>query len=294
MEHTNLIVDLHNVVFTIRRSSLKNPKRNQRKEAFAKELIFKDVVSYIIRFANQNRVSAIAIMGDSVNVWRKDIYPEYKEREIVEDVYFEDCIAAINMIKEFFRECTNSSVYVVPKTEADDLIAYATQISSGVKNIIMSSDRDFVQLINKDTKLYSPPQKVYRESEDVGYDLFLKCIRGDRNDNLLSAYPRARETLLMEAWKDPYKMKEVMETIRKDGQKVGDVYDFNLSMIDLTKQPTHIRQAMEDEFNIEQPNNFSEFKIITYYTQNYLREYSDSLSRMLRPLKGKVKFTSTK
>lgn len=288
--HTNLLVDLNNIAFTIRRSSLKDPKRNERKDPFARELIFKEVVSHIVRFAVKHRVDAIAIMCDSPNVWRKDIYPEYKKRDDVEDVYFEDCINAINMIKDFFRECTNSGVYSVDRAEADDLIAFMALYSVGVSNLILSSDRDFVQLIDERTRLYSPPQKIFRTCEDAGYELFLKCIRGDKNDNIYSAFPRVREVVLKAAWEDPCEMQALMETVRKDGKKVGDVYAFNKSLIDLTAQPLDILKAMLAAFDEKQPANFSEFKIMRYYTEHFLKEYSDSLSTMYRPLRGKVVF----
>lgn len=288
--HVNLVVDLNNVAFTIRRSSLKEPKGNQRKEAFARELIFKEVVSHIVRFANKHKVDAIAIMCDSPNTWRKDIYSDYKKKDHDEDVYYEDTINAINLVKEFFKTCTNGRTYQVPKTEGDDLIGFMALYSVGVHNLIMSSDRDFVQLLNDRTRLYSPPQKKFRTSEDPAYDLFFKCIRGDTNDNIYSAYPRVRESVLKEAWADPYKMQELMETVRKDGKKVGDVYNFNKSMIDLTLQPTWILQNILDEFDLPNEKNFSEFKIIKFYADNFLKEHSDSLRQLYRPLRGEVVF----
>lgn len=287
--HTNLIVDLNNTAFMIRHSSLKNPRRNQKKEAFARELIFKEMISYITRFAVEQKVDAIAIMCDSPHVWRRDIYPEYKEKAHSEDVYFDDCLNAANIAKDFFRNCTNASVFEVPKTEADDLIALFVNESEGVNNIIMSSDRDFVQLITDKTTLYSPAQKIFRTCEDAGYELFLKCIRGDRNDNIFSAYPRVRETVLQKAWEDPYEMQNLMENVRSDGKRVGDAYDFNKKLIDLTLQPADIKKDIRGHLADPQDTNFSEFKIMRFYATNFLKEYADSLKHRYRPLKGKVK-----
>lgn len=288
--HTNLVVDLNNVAFTIRRSEFKDPKPNKRKEAFARESIFKEVVSAILRFANKHRVDAIAIMCDSPNTWRKDLYPEYKAKDYVEDVYYDDTINAINLVKDFFKTCTNSRTYQVPKTEGDDLIAFMTLYSVGVNNLIMSSDTDFIQLLNERTTLYSLPQKKFRTTEDAEYDLFFKCIRGDANDNIFSAYPRVREAVLKSAWSDPYEMKALMETVRKDGKKVGDVYKFNKSLIDLRLQPTYILQDILDEFDKPNESNFSEFKIIKFYADNFLKQFSNSLNQLYRPLKGEVVF----
>lgn len=289
----NLIVDLNNVVFTTRHMFLKTPTRNQRKDAFARELIFKETVSYIVRFAMEHKCNGIVITSDSpTKNWRKEIYSDYKNTPHGEDVYFDDCINAANLVKEFFKTCTNSMCLEVARAEADDIIAVFTSESVGVENIILSSDKDFVQLINKFTKLYSPPQKKFRTSEDPGYDLFLKCIRGDRNDNIPSAYPRVRETVLQKAWEDPYEMQNLMETVRKDGVKVGDAFKYNLDFIDLSLQPVDIRDAIRDEINKPYNPQFSEFKIMKFFVNNYLKEHKDMLQYRLFPLKHKPVFVN--
>lgn len=290
--HINLIVDLNNVTHTTRRSCLKNPKTNQRKEMFAKELIFKETVSHIMRFAAKVNANAIAIVGDCGNVWRRDIYPDYKKKEHVEDVYYEDVIGATNMIKEFFDTCTNCAVYEAANSEADDVIGIISGRTTGnVLNVIMSSDKDFTQLINEHNKLYSPPQKLYRETDNPEYDLFLKCIRGDTSDNIKSAYPRVREKpTLVEAWEDPYKMQNLMETVNKDGNRVGDLFIFNMRLVDLTQQPQYIKDRINNILDTPVEKNYSEFKVMSYYKDNFLREFSDSLDKFSRILMGSVKF----
>lgn len=286
-KHKNLIVDLNNLIFITRYASVKTPSRSQRKEEFVKELIFKETLGSIVYFANTFKADSIVIACDSSDVWRKDIHPEYKAGRDHDDVYYRETIDAADMTKQFFRECTNSAVIEVPRTEADDIIAVFVQESDGVDNVILSSDKDFIQLIDENTSLYSPAQKKWRESDDGEYELFLKCIRGDRNDNVLSAYPRVRETKLKEAWEDPYKMQNLLETVRKDGKKVKDAYDFNSNLIDLSKQPSDIRQDIVDALHRPYNNNFGELKMLGWLGKHNLKEHADMLSFKERPLKKK-------
>jgi 5'-3' exonuclease len=78
--------------------------------------------------------------------------------------------------------------------EADDCIAHYTQNSPKEKKIIYSSDRDLMQLINKDVSLYNPShQKLYKANDVVEYDKekiivenvkLVKILCGDPSDNI--------------------------------------------------------------------------------------------------------------
>lgn len=290
--HTNLIVDLNNLVFTTRFSKVKTPSNKKRKEEMVTELIFKDTLSAIVHYAHTFKADAIVITCDSSNVWRKDVYPEYKANRDHADVYYEETIAAAELTKKFFRECTNASVLEVPRAEADDIIAVICQESKDVDNIILSADKDFIQLINERTRLYSPAQGVWRESEDAGYELFLKCIRGDSNDNIKSAFPRIWEKKVRAAWDDCYAMMNLMETVRKDGLKVGDEFDRNRTLIDLTMQPDYIRTAILTAIYAPTQRKFGELRMMKFLSDHNLKSFCDMLQFKERPLQGFFKLDS--
>lgn len=289
-KHTNLIVDLSNLVYRMRYFKFKTPTRNQRKEPYAKEIIFKEVVSSIVYYSNFLKVDAILLACDSPNVWRKSILETYKEKDEEKDVYYQDCIDAMKMTIDFFETCTNVKVVKVSKTEADDIISVACRMNPGtVQNIIFSSDKDFIQLIDENTKLYSPQQKCFRESEDPKYDLFLKCIRGDISDNIPTAYYKVRETKIKEAWGDPLAMQNFMETVTKDG-KVYDSYMRNKSLIDMEMIPIEIQETIKGEIKKPVEKNFSNFKIMKYFNDNNLKEFAKMLDMKDRQIKGVFRY----
>jgi len=83
---------------------------------------------------------------------------------------------------------------MVPHVEADDVIAYAVQMSyfKGWQKVIISSDKDFIQLCDDETVLYRPIQKVFlnakRVVEEYGIHpanfALARAISGDKSDNL--------------------------------------------------------------------------------------------------------------
>jgi len=270
---TNLIVDLNNITFITRHKVIKGSQKNNY---FVKEFIFREVLNNILKTAKKLKVDGIVITSDRKKVWRKDIYPSYKENRTgsIDDKFYDDTIQAIDMLKDFFTTKTSAYVLSVERTEADDIIAYWCKNSENVKNIILSSDKDFVQLLDGRTSLYNPMKGEFRESEDAEFDLFLKCIRGDSSDAIRSAYPRIRTTKLKEAWEDEYKKLNLFEHVRPDGVKVGDAYDLNKQLIDLTMQPDYIKEAIRNVIESYEPSSYMQLGAMKYLSDIGLKNTS--------------------
>lgn len=270
-----LLIDINNITSMIRHASVKTPKSHQRKEEFVPQLILKETLDYIGRTARDFKATSIAIACDHGS-WRKDVFPEYKQgRE--PDIYHDEKIEATEMAIRFFDEMTSAKVIRVKKAEGDDIIAVWCREQEGTFTTILSSDKDFEQLVRPgEVQLYSPTQKKFRESEDPEYDLFLKCIRGDRGDNIKSAFPRVRETVLKKAWEDPLEMQNLMETV-KDEQKVGEAYRFNRQMISFEHIPESLCARILEV--IEQPpaGTFNEIRILQYLSECSLKKYADMM-----------------
>ena len=76
--------------------------------------------------------------------------------------------------------------------EADDLIAFACQLQdyAGWQKVIVSSDKDFIQVLDKETVLYRPTQEevlnVNRVVDEYGIHpnnfALARAIAGDKND----------------------------------------------------------------------------------------------------------------
>lgn len=266
----NMLVDLSNVVWVTRHGNLgKNP------EEYAAELIFHRSLEKIITCAKKFKADGILIACDgSDGSWRKKIYPEYKaNRDKERDIFFDEVKETMDRLYTFFNEATNIPAIKVDGAEADDIIAVASRLTPH-DSVIISTDKDFVQLIDHKTSLYSFSQDIMRTTEDPDYELFLKCIRGDRGDNITSAYPRVRETKLKEAWENPLEMANLLETVRKeDGLKVADVYNRNRVLIDLNNIPDEIIEEIGSAIieAASKPNKYNYVETVRYLAEMELK-----------------------
>jgi len=83
---------------------------------------------------------------------------------------------------------------MMEKLEADDIIAYLANNASanGKKVIIVSSDKDFLQLVGNGIAVYSPIRKVLLDDINIKEELkvlpenynIVKALQGDKSDNV--------------------------------------------------------------------------------------------------------------
>lgn len=221
--------------------------------------------------------------------WRKDFYKPYKaNRKLDESAMTEAEIEENKMFWEtyetfttFIREKTNVSVLRHPTAEADDLIARFIALHPHDQHYIISSDTDYIQLINENVYQYNgitnqliKPSGYYDEKDRLIIDkktkeakvlgnpqflLFEKCMRGDSTDNVFSAYPGVRtkgsknKVGLTEAFSDREKQgfnwnnMMLQRWVDHEGveHRVRDDYERNRTLIDLTAQPEDIKAAVD-------------------------------------------------
>jgi len=295
MSHRNLIVDTNNLAFIIRHAKVKTPTNLAHKETMIAEFIFQHMLGYVLTFAKMNHLDSLVICLEGQEVWRKGIFPDYKaNRSYDEDVYYSEILRAIDLFQTYIRNYTSGIVLKHDRLEADDLIAIWCQKSEGVENIILSSDKDFLQLTNDHTFCYSPHSQEWLSSEDPMFDLFVKCIRGDRGDNIRSAYPRVRTTRLAEAWEDSYKMMNLLETILPNDQKVNDSLEFNMRLIDLNLQPQKYRDEVYEMIHAYVPGSYSLLQTLKYMKELGLKDVEKEFKFKDNVLKTKPVFITNK
>lgn len=118
---------------------------------------------------------------------RKTIFKEYKEGRSNDASPHQNN----NVIKSLLQTLGISSIFP-RELEADDIVAYICRSFEGQK-MIVSVDKDFIQLINSSTSLYDPIRKVEYNNTNIasliGYDNVdvwynIKCLTGDKSDNV--------------------------------------------------------------------------------------------------------------
>ena len=114
---------------------------------------------------SENKPTHFAVIFDSARKnFRNEIYSEYKANRAEAP---EDLAPQFEYIRKSVEAFNLPSIELI-NYEADDLIAtYAKEITeAGAKVTIISSDKDLMQLVSKEIRLYDPMKhKVIGEKE---------------------------------------------------------------------------------------------------------------------------------
>jgi DNA polymerase-1 len=173
-------------------------------------------VGYAIRLLNPTRC-IIVFDGQGGSVRRKQIFPEYKEHranKVRLNRIFEEASTTESESQAIARQLVRISHYIdtlpvttiqIDNVEADDVMAYLALSSFKESNItIMSSDKDFYQIVDDRIKVYSPTKKrVYGPQEiltEYGIStknfILLKALDGDKSDNISGIKQCGPKTIL--------------------------------------------------------------------------------------------------
>ena len=173
-------------------------------------------VGYVTRKFKPSRVYVI-FDGKGGSKRRRDIYPDYKlgrkpltrlnrtydmttEKDEQDLMRYELVIVAKALMKLPITTITLDHV------EADDIISYIAQHvgENGGESIIYSTDKDFLQLVGDDIKVWNPVRKKTYIPEIVVEDyeihpnnfLLYRALTGDTSDNLPGIKGLGMKTLL--------------------------------------------------------------------------------------------------
>ena len=110
---------------------------------------------------------------------RRKIFPQYKAGRkmsyrlnrandyLTRDEEQRMMIRQLNRVVEYL-ECLPITIVNIENNEADDVIGYCTKhIFKDNKSTILSTDKDFLQLVDKNTRLYSPTKKIMYDEDKV-------------------------------------------------------------------------------------------------------------------------------
>ena len=172
-------------------------------------------VGYAIKMLAPTR-TIIVFDGKGGSNRRRKLYPEYKAKRSTK--------ISLNRVNEFenidderhsmlmqlsrcaeYLEKLPVNIVSVDNVEADDVMAYiAKQLLPKSKTTIMSTDKDFLQLVSDRISVWSPtkkklynPEKVLEEYKVTSRNLLLSRIfEGDQSDNIKGVMGIGVKTLL--------------------------------------------------------------------------------------------------
>lgn len=149
-EKTYLLIDIYNLFFR----GVHATQANSIDEKVG--LVLHTMFMMLKKAYTMFEPTRLVICAEGHNNWRKKIYPKYKAnrqekldqrtpKEVEEDLALEK---AFQELLSFFEQSTNVEFLRLAGFEADDMIARFVKLHPNDKKVIVSTDHDFVQLLN--------------------------------------------------------------------------------------------------------------------------------------------------
>ena len=254
------------------------------KPVVEEDLLRHTILNSIRMFRNQftKDYGEMVICCDDKNNWRKEVFPEYKaNRRKNRENDITDWKTLFELLHEMREDLTKYFPYKVmhvDSAEADDIIGVLieklAQDDRLPPTLILSSDKDFIQLQKFDkVKQWSPLQKKFIVGDPVE-SLYDKTIRGDTGDgvpNILSS----DDTLITEGKRQTPVTKKKMELWR--GKKPEEFcneamlrnYHRNKTMVDLRETPESIRINIVNQYDNQEAGDRSQ--LLNYFVDKRLK-----------------------
>jgi len=195
---------------------------------------------------------------------RRKIFPEYKmgrkmsyrlnraHNFLTREEEQQMMIRQLNRVVEYL-ECLPVSIMNMENIEADDVIGYLSKhIYKNNKTTIVSTDKDFLQLVDKTTTIYSPTKKLMYDEDKVFEEygihpknfLLFRMFDGDKSDGIPGVNGIGMKTLVklfpFMKTKEKYELEDIYRSAETQKnplcEKVlqsKDLLDMNKRLMDL-------------------------------------------------------------
>ena len=220
---------------------------------------------------------------DDRKSWRKELFPNYKasrkKTRSAAPIDWENLYECLNQLKEELTEWFPYKVIQAEKAEADDVIAVLVGLANE-RTLILSSDKDFVQLHQFNVRQYSPIQKKFVEG-DAKWSLHEKLIKGDVGDGVPNIMSDDNVFVDEGRRQKPITKKKVDAWFELDPDMYCDAemlrnYNRNKQLIDLGEVPESIRINITKQF--EKAVVGDRKRLLTYFINHRLKNLTENLS----------------
>ena len=278
-----IILDMNQISVASLMMQLNMSKTDVVDENMVRHMILNSVRMYRTQFIKD--YGEIVLAWDSKHYWRRDYFPHYKKnRRKSRDKDGKDWESIFNCLNKIKQELADYFPYKhieVHGAEADDIIATLVKEYPNEKIMIISGDKDFIQLQKySNVSQYSPILKKHVNGEDPADYIRVHILKGDASDgvpNVLSnddvfveglrQKPLSKKKI--EAWKDgDFNGKIVNDNVIRN-------YERNKTLIDLECIPSEISTNIKTTF--QEAKHGDKSKLLTYFIENRLKELTDSI-----------------
>ena len=261
-------------------------------EDFVKHLILNQIRFYRSKFKEE--YGEIVICCDSKHYWRRDYFPLYKaarkkDREATGHDW-DTIFSCLHAIRDDLVEHFPYKVVEVYGAEADDIIATLVRyVKTNRKHLILSSDKDFIQLHSPNVDQFSPVSKKLVNGKDPKEYLREHILKGDRSDGVANVLSDD-DTFVEDKRQKPLR-KTVVNTIMEAMNDHDPIdlhnlakcskdtwirnYQRNQTLIDLGFIPDELMADINKEYNNAKEGERSQ--LLNYFIENRLTQLIDNV-----------------
>lgn len=282
-----IIVDLNQVMLSNLLMQLGNHTNAQVEENMVRHMILNSLRSYKVKFGDEYGEMVIAC--DNTNYWRKQLFPYYKanRKKNIEasELNWKSIFECMNKIRAELKEYFPYRVIDVESAEADDIIAtlvskFGTELNTGEKLLILSGDKDFIQLHTyANVEQYDPTRKKWIKHDDPERFLHEHILKGDAGDGIPNVLSPDNVFVVGDRQR-PLTAKKLEKIMGTDLEEMDTTlarnYSRNVHLIDLSFTPETIREKVMEQFNAQEGRDRS--KLLNYFIANKLKNLTDHLS----------------
>jgi hypothetical protein len=274
-----IILDLNQTMISNLMAQLGNHTNIEVKEDLLRHMVLNAIRSYRSKFTAE--YGEIVIAADNKHYWRRDIFPYYKAHRKTwrekSELDWNTIWEAMNAIKDDLREVFPYKYIDVHGAEADDIIGticheHGTELNIGEPILILSGDKDFVQLQKyANVNQYDPVRKKYITNSAPERFLLEHILGGDRGDgvpNILS-----KDDCFINGRQKPLRKTFIAKVLVEGGVHLPDEetkrnYARNKQLVDLSETPENIKLNILKEY--EKPAN-SRDNLFNYFIEKKLK-----------------------
>ena len=201
----------------------------------------------------------LVLCCDGRHSWRREHFPQYKaarksNRE-ADSRDWTQIFGCLDIIKSELKEFFPYKYLEIDEAEADDIIGVLSRNAGTEKVMIISGDKDFIQLqIYKNVKQYSPITKKLVTTENPYNYLKEHILRGDSSDgipNFLSSdnciVDKIRQTPISKKKVELWLGESPVDFCNEEQLRN---YHRNMKLIDLQYTPLNIVDQINQQFNV--------------------------------------------
>ena len=253
-----IIVDFNQVCISNLMMQIGNHTNLAIEEDLVRHMILNSLRLYNQKFGKIYGQMIIAC--DDKNYWRKDIFPYYKasRKKMREesDIDWHLVFETLNKIRDEVKENLPYVVVQVDNCEADDIIATIC-LKTSEDVLILSADKDFIQLHSERVIQFDPIRKRNVQVEDPKLYLKELVIKGDSGDGVPNAL--SSDNCFVESIRQRPVNKSKLsvwlnmswEQLYNDVPELRVGIERNDKLINLSKIPDHITNKIWDEYQTQ-------------------------------------------